>query len=439
MIDAALPAHHIRPAHGWLNDPNGVCRIDGTWHVFFQYNPAEPRHGNIHWGHATSEDLVHWSEQPVALAPTPGGLDAVGCWSGSMTLDEGVPTACYTAVATTPAAAVGLTARSDDGLRTFRAAAAASTGPWGAGSTAPWAAGNGKPVAGSPEPDHDGPAPETRDPFVVTVDGHRYVIEGFGQPGPDASGDRRHLAQVVVLDATDLSNWKPLGTLLRVDDPVAARVAPADIWECPNLVRVDGQWVLLVSLWRRDGGDSDLAGVAWLVGDLEIVDTVPRFIPRDGGTVDAGPAFYAPQVAQVGQRAVLWGWSWELGRDGAWLDEHGWSGVITTPRELHLRDGRLVAEPVPELDAATGAALDPSWSALDHPWVRVRAQGPAVLRCSEVDGGLDHLELPAGAQVLIDGSLVEVFVDGVPATTRIYPTATSRWSLEGPGTVTELR
>ena len=439
MIDAAFPAHHIRPALGWLNDPNGVCRVDGTWHVFFQYNPTEPRHGHIHWGHATSTDLVHWGEQPLALTPTPNGLDSMGCWSGSMAIDDGVPTACYTAVATNAAEAVGLTATSGDGMQTFQAARTPSAGPWRPASELVEDFASSRPAARPSENITDGPEPETRDPFVVTIEGHRYVIEGFGQPGPDPSGARHHLARIVVLDAHDLTSWQPLGTLLRVDDPVATRVAPADIWECPNLVQIDGQWVLLVSLGRRDGNGSDLSGVAWMVGDIEVIGTVPRFIPRDGGTLDEGPAFYAPQVAQVGDRTVLWGWSWELGRDDDWLDEHGWAGVLTTARELHLRDGRLICDPVAELDAASGETLDSSWSALDHRWVQVRTDEPSILRCSDTDGGIDHLDLSAGSRVLIDGSLVEVFVHGVPMTTRIYPTATSQWSLEGSGAVTELK
>ena len=68
MRDPAFPALHIRPERGWLNDPNGVCRWDGVYHVFFQYNPHAPVHGDVHWGHVTSPDLLHWTEHPVAIA-----------------------------------------------------------------------------------------------------------------------------------------------------------------------------------------------------------------------------------------------------------------------------------------------------------------------------------------------------------------------------------
>lgn len=92
------PRLYVHPEHGWLNDPNGVCRIDDTYHVFYQYNPAGPVQADMHWGHASSPDLLTWTTRPVALSPRPGGPDAGGCWSGCIVDDHGVPTAVYTGV-----------------------------------------------------------------------------------------------------------------------------------------------------------------------------------------------------------------------------------------------------------------------------------------------------------------------------------------------------
>ena len=61
------PYLHFSPERNWMNDPNGLVYEDGTWHLFFQHNPYGTRWGNMSWGHATSTDLVHWEEQPIAI------------------------------------------------------------------------------------------------------------------------------------------------------------------------------------------------------------------------------------------------------------------------------------------------------------------------------------------------------------------------------------
>ena len=89
------PLFHLTAATGWLNDPNALVHRNGRYHVFFQHNPSSTSWGDIHWGHAVSEDLVRWRHLPLALRPTPGGPDADGCWSGSFVDDDGVPTLVY--------------------------------------------------------------------------------------------------------------------------------------------------------------------------------------------------------------------------------------------------------------------------------------------------------------------------------------------------------
>ena len=63
------PQIHFSPVSGWMNDPNGMVYYKGTYHLFFQHYPDKPIWGPMHWGHATSKDLIHWRQQPVALYP----------------------------------------------------------------------------------------------------------------------------------------------------------------------------------------------------------------------------------------------------------------------------------------------------------------------------------------------------------------------------------
>lgn len=92
--DPLRPRFHFVSPAGWLNDPNGVSQWNGTYHLFYQYNPEGAFHHRIQWGHATSTDLVRWTDQPVALEPS-AGPDADGCWSGVLVNDGGTPTLVY--------------------------------------------------------------------------------------------------------------------------------------------------------------------------------------------------------------------------------------------------------------------------------------------------------------------------------------------------------
>lgn len=79
---ADRPGFHLTPPVGWMNDPNGFCFYHGAYHLFFQYYPYDTVWGPMHWGHATSADLLHWTYLPCALAPDTDA-DAAGCFSGS--------------------------------------------------------------------------------------------------------------------------------------------------------------------------------------------------------------------------------------------------------------------------------------------------------------------------------------------------------------------
>jgi len=97
-------------------------------------------------------------------------------------------------------------------------------------------------------------------------------------------------------------------------DPIAAEIAPADIWECPNLAQIDGQWVLLISLYREADGMNPLVGVRYFLGDLVARGPGWSFKTSSGGVLDDGPAFYAPQVLAEPDRTLLVGWAGELDR-----------------------------------------------------------------------------------------------------------------------------
>jgi beta-fructofuranosidase len=414
-----FPRLHIRPRWGWVNDPNGLCRVDGTYHVFFQHNPYEPVHGHIHWGHVSSTDLLTWTEHPLALVPQPGTPYAAGCWSGCVTDDAGTPSAVLTAVPDHPWNAGVLLARSDRSL-------------------VGWTL-DDHVVVGTPSLVG---VEEVRDPFVFHVDGHRYVVQG--------AGARHGRGQLLLWSADDLEHWVDLGPLLTDDDPVAAVVAEANIWECPNLVRVpspDGSagsdcWVLLLSLWRWVDELHELAGVRYLVGDLRPEGPGLRFVASSGGVLDDGSAFYAPQVLRDGDRTLVWGWAWEVGRSENQVGDAGWAGVLTFPRELSVTDGVLGARPAAELQGLRSRALEVVPGVpLDAAAFELRSVGAARLRLVEDGRELFGLDVGGSGEVpttvLVDASVVELFRGGATRTERAYPTARSRWYVDADADLVE--
>ncbi|MDQ0820431.1 sucrose-6-phosphate hydrolase SacC (GH32 family) [Arthrobacter sp. V4I6] len=78
------PAIHYTPEQNWLNDPNGMVFHKGVYHLYYQHNPSGNTWGNMSWGHATSKDLTHWKEQPLAI-PTDDQQDI---FSGSVVVDK---------------------------------------------------------------------------------------------------------------------------------------------------------------------------------------------------------------------------------------------------------------------------------------------------------------------------------------------------------------
>ncbi|CAL9346766.1 Sucrose-6-phosphate hydrolase [Streptomyces sp. enrichment culture] len=316
--DPHLPAVHLRPPRNWINDPNGLVFHDGHYHVFFQYNPHGPQHANMHWGHYRSPDLLTWEPLPVALAPTPGGHDADGCFSGNAVSVDGRMVAFYSAHRNDRWWQPVTTAESHDNGHT-------------------WAK---RPHLLIPEP----PAGTTmyRDPYVWRQDGRWRMLVG------SALDDGRAAAQLY--ESGDLEHWTYRGPF-HISD-AAAGTGPIG-WECPQYATFGDHGVLILSDWTPQGGPSHTTVITGQEKDGRFTAAASP-VP-----LDHGPDFYAPALLRVPgeDRWLMWGWAWEA-RDEAWAHEAGWAGILTLPREVSLAaDGTVAQRPARELLALRGPRI----------------------------------------------------------------------------------
>jgi beta-fructofuranosidase len=308
-LDAhSRPRYHFTAPANWLNDPNGLIRWNDEYHVFYQYNPAGPFHNTIHWGHAVSEDLVHWRDEPLALSPTPDGPDSEGCWSGCAVDDDGTPSILYTG--------------GDGRTQLPCLATAADT------DLRRWEKHDGNPVIESPPDDvdvleTDHWEAEFRDPCVWRDEGRWHQI--IGTALTDTGG------AALLYTAETLEDWRYEGPLL-----VGERTTGDTVWECPELLDLGDRHLLHVSNYED---------VVYFLGEVRD----GRFEGDRQGVLDHGD-FYAPQSLSDGDRQLTFGWLPEARDLGAQWDA-GWSGALSLPRVLSSGpDGRLRQRPAREVE-----------------------------------------------------------------------------------------
>jgi len=309
--DPDRPQYHYQPPPGWMNDPNGPIFWKDEYHIFYQYAPDKPYIArDVCWGHAVSKDLVHWKHLAIALAPTPGGPDRDGCWTGMAVDKDGVPTIIYTGVQHVEGGydqwtQVQCLATSKDEMLIN------------------WQKYKGNPVISHP--------PEGmvvtgfRDPCAWKEDDTWYVIIGSGIK--DVGGTS------LLYRSKDLIHWEYMHPFYTPD---AGRL----MHECPDFFPLKDKYVLLTSA----------NGTHWDVGTY----ADHEFIPDRHGKTDWGNYYAAKTMVDNHGRRIIWGWITE-GRSVEEQIKAGWSGVLSLPRVLNLLpDNTLQIKPVPELEVLRG-------------------------------------------------------------------------------------
>ncbi len=359
------PSYHFTPAYGWMNDPNGMFYKDGVYHLYYQYNPYASVWGNMHWGHATSTDLVHWTHQPIALAP-----DALGAiFSGSTVVDKenvagfgkGAVLAFYTSAGERQKQCI---AYSLDNGQTFHKYLK-------------------NPVVVSN-------APDFRDPKVIYYASTKtwVMVLAVGQ----------HLE---FWNSKNLLDWN------KVSEFGHGQGEHGGVWECPDLIEMpvrgtkEKKWVLIVNI--NPGGPFGGSATQYFVGDFD-GKTFTNDTPSETKWMDWGKDHYAtvtwhnaPDDRKI---AMAWMSNWQY---AAKVPTKQYRSGLSIPRELSLyqQNGSVYmsSQPVPEMQGAR------------HKEIKIKGfdvrEGRSINKKIPVDGGYElRIKVRPGSARIVPFALV---------------------------------
>ena len=426
----------MTPTNDRWTDPNGLCQLHGTYHVFYQADPTWPAPGKKGWGHFASRDLVRWEDLGEPLVPSIPE-DADGVYSGSaLVVPGGAPDGSdllrlyYT----------GNVKYEGDHVHTGRDANQIMI------TSEDGISPSEKEVLLRPEDYPSDLTRHVRDPKVWVQDGHYYMV--LGARRSDDVGD------VILYESSDAVAWTYRG-----------RIESAHpfgyMWECPNVIQLDGRDYLVVcpqGLPSEQTRWQNLYQAGYFPLPQGVLET-ERVDEASFVELDWGFDFYAPQVFEDEKgRCILIGWMGMPDAEYTSAPEGlAWCHCLTVPREVTVgEDGLLCQWPVAEIDGLRGFAQPVSPTAgaiLPHHHADIElvgiegdlemgldglleltfSAGEGMLRMTFINEaaalGRTERVMPLSAlrelRVLVDGSTVEVYVNHGKAvlSTRWFPTA----------------
>jgi fructan beta-fructosidase len=354
------PQFHFTPETNWMNDPNGLVYFDGEYHLFYQHNPHGHEWGHMSWGHAVSDDLVHWQHLPIAIHEEYG----IMAFSGSAVVDE-KNTSGFGVGGQPPLVAIytghGLgrqtqdLAYSNDRGRTWTK------------------------YAGNPVIDID--EAEFRDPKVFW---HEPTSQWVMIVALSAK------KRLQFYSSSDLKAW----TLLSEFGPAGVLNKPN--WECPDMFELPienepgaTRWVVEANL----GGGSIAGGSGgeYFIGEFDGEKFVAE--SKESQWFDFGRDYYADltwsNVPREDGRRISIGWM--SNTETSSTPTYPWRSAMSIPRQLSLRrvDGklRLCQRPVRELDSLRDSLVDIKPRSLDNETLPIELAGQQLEITLEVRPG----------------------------------------------------
>lgn len=340
---------HLMPPVGWMNDPNGLCQFQGTYHVFFQYSPLDPNGSMKAWGHYASKDLIHWEQLEAPLFPDEK-FDQDGVYSGSAFIENDQMHLFYTGnvkqqgnhdYTYTGREANTVLVTSQDGIHFNRKQLVMTNADYPAAYSC-----------------------HIRDPKVWKENERYYMIQGgrkkkYPEEFAGKNLELTDFGTVLIFQSEDLVHW----TFQR---DITTRQRFGYMWECPDYFKLKGRSILSVSPQGLDSQEYRYQNVyqsGYFLLNQEVVsqenvEVVPE--PEQFHEWDMGFDFYAPQtfLDEKGRR-ILIGWAGipDAEYDNKPTVEAGWQHALTLLRELTWENGKVLQNPVEEYKSLRGTEL----------------------------------------------------------------------------------
>ena len=302
------PAFHVTGRTGWINDPNGLIYYGGKYHAFFQHNPYDTKWGPMHWGHVVSDDLTNWEYLPNALVPG-DDFDKNGCFSGSAIIHGGRLWIIYTGFIENAGGdsirQVQCLAESADGV-TFKK--------------------HGIVIGEDHLPGGYAPS-DFRDPKVWLHGGIFWCIV--------AARKTEGRGRILLFKSLDLFNWEFVSDLFGVD-------SKGTMIECPDYNEELGYLLFCEQFQPSENGiHLNVHTCRFCTGKIDYSSGL--FVENTRGIVDYGFDVYAPQTFADDNIVMGWLNMWDRTVPS---EKYGFSGMLTVPRGVFIKDGRLHQEPI---------------------------------------------------------------------------------------------
>ncbi|MCY4562532.1 MAG: glycoside hydrolase family 32 protein [Flavobacteriaceae bacterium] len=363
------PVYHFSPKKNWMNDPNGMFYYDGVYHLYFQHNPFDNVWGPMHWGHATSKDLLVWEEHEIAIYP-----DSLGTiFSGSAIVDHHNTSGFGDAQK--PIVAI-YTNHSHEGQDAGRNDYQTQSIAYSTDQGYQFTKYQHNPVIPNPG------IIDFRDPKVTWYEYENKWIMSLA------------VGQLIYFyESKDLKKWTYLSSF-------GQDIGNHDgVWECPDLIQLpilgteQSKWVLFVSI--NPGGPSGGSATQYFVGDFDGQNfTVnDRFAASmneyhdfwvDYGKDNYAGVTYSNTETDDGKK-IFHGWmsNWQYANV---VPTTTWRSAMTLPRELSLGivDGvyRLVSEPISTLSNYSKHYMEIK---SDDPVIEIKKNNPPFFTTCEIN------------------------------------------------------